>query len=383
MEAHLSQNNIEGKVQFTQHNKTTVKVTINLNDTFHLFTNNVAKIHKYPVHYGQCEGYGDEWFDIATLAGEHLKATMEFFTTQIKIAGKDSVLGSAIVITTTTGEVDACAPILAVGSEITRYAVAAISNSEIAGKFEFIQDSTGTDTLIVGQVSHSDGTSMLDNSSLKWVVSDVIVDSMVPNCPESLVSFNPFGRSGSPCDELQQDTCMIGELSKKHGMLSIGVNGTKIKKGVDINLPLFGENSIIDRYLVISRNDDKNKVLGCGIIKISGPLEATSEFVPEKNEGVSGTVVFKQASPYHDTELKVNLEGLANRTGGYHVHLYPIADPSNSSCSAASVGGHLNPFNITQSESPKPGQGTLFFYFYPNHFLQILRAKLKDFNCKK
>ncbi|XP_075946515.1 uncharacterized protein cusr [Anarhichas minor] len=86
--------------------------------------------------------------------------------------------------------------------------------------------------------------------------------------------------------------------------------------------------------------------------------------VPEKQvnavlnmRGIKGYFIFRQASPFDMTELRVNLTNLQSRVGPYHVHNFPlpsVRSPSSSRCSNDNVGGHWNPFSVNTSSSTYP-----------------------------
>ena len=63
--------------------------------------------------------------------------------------------------------------------------------------------------------------------------------------------------------------------------------------------------------------------------------------------GVKGTISFSQASPTDPTEITVSLTGLdqyPSETFPWHIHNYPFTTQCDDPCSAASVGGHFDPF---------------------------------------
>ncbi|XP_033966316.1 uncharacterized protein cusr [Pseudochaenichthys georgianus] len=86
--------------------------------------------------------------------------------------------------------------------------------------------------------------------------------------------------------------------------------------------------------------------------------------VPEKQvsavmnmRGIKGYFMFRQASPFDVTELRVNLTNLQNRVGPFHVHnfpLPPVRTPSSSRCSNAAVSGHWNPFGVNTKDPTYP-----------------------------
>ena len=63
--------------------------------------------------------------------------------------------------------------------------------------------------------------------------------------------------------------------------------------------------------------------------------------------GVKGTISFSQSSPADPTEITVSLTGLdqyPSETFPWHIHNYPFTIQRDDPCSAASVGGHFDPF---------------------------------------
>ena len=63
--------------------------------------------------------------------------------------------------------------------------------------------------------------------------------------------------------------------------------------------------------------------------------------------GVKGTISFSQSSPADPTEITVSLTGLdqyPSETFPWHIHNYPFTTQRDDPCSAASVGGHFDPF---------------------------------------
>ncbi|XP_010780710.1 uncharacterized protein cusr [Notothenia coriiceps] len=73
--------------------------------------------------------------------------------------------------------------------------------------------------------------------------------------------------------------------------------------------------------------------------------------------GIKGYFMFRQASPFDVTELRVNLTNLQSRVGPFHVHHFPLPSvrtPSSSRCSNAAVGGHWNPFGVNKNDPTYP-----------------------------
>ena len=109
---------------------------------------------------------------------------------------------------------------------------------------------------------------------------------------------------------------------------------------IDENLPL---QNISGMVLVITDKSGEN--VNCGHIHPMIDLVAT--FSGE----VKGEV--RCTPTYGGSLLSVRLEGMHGIAGGYHIHRYPV---NNGDC--MSTGGHYNPYNADQSQSPATGLGS-------------------------
>lgn len=71
------------------------------------------------------------------------------------------------------------------------------------------------------------------------------------------------------------------------------------------------------------------------------------------NNGVIGGIDLVQADYKSPLEMKVNLKGLKDTVGPWHIHRLPVV----SDCSANSTSGHYNPMNVSATykacESPE------------------------------
>lgn len=95
----------------------------------------------------------------------------------------------------------------------------------------------------------------------------------------------------------------------------------------------------------------------------TGPIKAIAEF---DLDGVKGTFKFNQKSLADPTIIEYNLNGLKGNNKFYHVHLNPVpaydaskvknnATAVTKLCVNPIIGGHLNPYNITEKLPPKAG----------------------------
>lgn len=346
--ASFDQNDIRGYVRFTEDASENVTVKVNL--TLSTFVDVSWKIKLYPAIYPKCQQTGNFFYNLNDSLGYISNA--QYKNVNLSLSGSSSILGHTLVLYHKNTSILACASILP-PPNATMYAKAVISNSMIAGSFEFLQNGD-KDTMIFGQVSLSDGS---NSSSLGHGWAIFSTNMMNSDCSGTV--FNPTNQSGI-CTKKQESTCPVGGLTAKFGSLTVGTAGSSIFHGVDGSLSLHGDNNVMSRMLVVYQKGSMEK-LGCGMIHKAGPLSVQSKFTSSIHEGISGTISFLQHSPYHQTKLDVSLKGLGKRAGGYHVHVFPISSLSKP-CAPASAGGHLNPYGIIPKNSPKPNKGSVDKY---------------------
>lgn len=253
-----------------------------------------------------------------------------------------------------------CATIEADADYITAYAH---MPAELGGKIIFRQqdNSPSADTLVYLDLYFVGDTTP---QVLQWQINsgrvqmDIDAKTDIANRCGSTIEhlYNPDSQTGAGCTENTHTSCKIGDLSGKHGNITMATNGeTKAFYG-DLNLPLSGENSIIDKTIVFLTD---SHYYGCANIVQYHRMGAVGKF---SNENVSGSIMFSQASPLDPVAISVNIENLISLAGGYHVHKWPVpqqVEESEVMCDNSHVGGHFNPFQVPIDGSyPQPNAST-------------------------
>lgn len=164
--------------------------------------------------------------------------------------------------------------------------------------------------------------------------------------------WNPFGVNTKDPTYPQgpgstHDKYELGDLSSKHMSLA-GKNETEAVFK-DYNLPLYGQNSIVGRSVVIHQSDGSRYV--CASISYPGEVTvAKARFLSP----VIGDVWFTQlrSNPLSDVSIFLDLSygnsaSMPTKNHNWHVHTYPISserDDSEGRCSTTE--GHWNPFGV-------------------------------------
>ncbi|XP_052229101.1 uncharacterized protein LOC127843264 [Dreissena polymorpha] len=264
----------------------------------------------------------------------------------IDLSGPKSIEGRSIVIRNDT-TLKVCSTVEADVEYVTAFAN---FPATIGGSVVFRQqlDKPDADTFMylnLYWVSLNRETEPLDWQINNGIVSmDVEATTTLENrCSTTIGNlYNPTLANEVGCSVDNQSPCSIGNLTGKHGNVTI-IRMSPFKAFyTDQNLPLKGKNSIIGKTIAFRKG---NKYVGCANIIQYPSKHGEAMF---SDDGVSGSVIMSQQSPLDVAVIKLNLTNLGNKAGGYHVHVWPVPVKTSAGghCSDSDVSGHFNPFNV-------------------------------------
>jgi Cu/Zn superoxide dismutase/Na+-transporting NADH:ubiquinone oxidoreductase subunit NqrD len=189
----------------------------------------------------------------------------------------------------------------------------------------------------------------------KWHVH---VFPIATDCSSAAGHFNPLNAAGTctPSVATNNSICEVGDLSGKHGSF---VSTTASATYTDVNLPLFGKNSVVGRSIVI--HDNTGARYACA--SIGYPSMVRTVVSTFNGPEIYGTITMKQdaAMSSAETTILVDLNRMdsagntVTSTGhGWHAHVTSVITPTGKlgSTNCANGGGHYNPFGVTGTCNP-------------------------------
>lgn len=284
----------------------------------------------------------------------------------IPIAGPYSIMGRTLVLYS-GNTTKACALITPVQPMVT---AVAYFKAPVAGFVYLRQVDENSDTTVFANLFFVNDAE--SQKQFQWQIQE----SAACDSPGEI--FNPDNNDGENCSQKLQDNCSIGDLTSKHGNITVSMatmSQSKTKAAfIDINLALSGANSVIGKTIVLFMSSDPQTAYACAkIMKVKARV-LKSSFKPSVHDGVSGYFKITQSSPFDPSITEIDLTGLKEESQGYHVHNYPMPwqmqYTGSESCAKGYLGGHWNPYGVDVKSSPAPGIGMLSrnfiaFILYP------------------
>ena len=263
-------------------------------------------IHKFPVKY---QGPMSEICKPESIVGIFPDFSRRFnISSNISLLGQKSIFGRSLAIHDQSNNVVACATIKSKSSTKTVVGVFQAVSPGIAGTIVLRQavDKPESDTAVDINLMLVDARSEPLTGLSLAVYKSASTSNDKGSCEGIEEIFNPLGKTS--CDRRKHNTCPIGDLSAKLGLLDIPLPGKDEphKFHIDTNLPLSGKNSVVGRTLVILSN---GQPLICA--KIQEYQKMVSEVAFNGDQGLSGVIGFTQESMYEPVVVNVSL------TGGY------------------------------------------------------------------
>lgn len=274
----------------------------------------------------------------------------------IPVSGSNSIMGRTLVLFS-GNMTKACALITLQKTMITARAA---FKYPVAGfvYLRQVESSSETDTSLFVNLFYVNSAQV--QSDFMWKINEGEVSCRIPG-----ELFNPESTNGQNCSRKRQESCPIGDLTSKHGYVTVsmatkGMSKTKAAF-TDTNLPLSGVNSVIGKTIILFSKIDPEKPFACAKILKKKPMVVKATFTANVHDGIDGYFKFTQHSPFDPTTTEISLIGLKRKAQGYHVHNYPMPwqmkFTGSGSCAGGYLGGHWNPYGVDVKSSPPAGTG--------------------------
>lgn len=285
-------------------------------------------------------------------------SSQSFVDHEIQLLGLNSIWGHSILLSDSdSGNNVACTNIFSPG-KVKSWEVTFTNN--FAGKIIFRENELGN-TLIYSNLFHtSNEYRTATKHDWKILVTDVLdTVNRLDKCHYLSILLDPDARDDKLCSQVNHANCKMGDLTKKHGQITIGSANNRYSKVtfMDVNLPLstFSSSS---RQLFIVIYDSKNSrsIFSCAEVKEIPEREVKAEF---NFDGVKGFLRFSQRYSVDPTVSTINFKNLLARGREVKIHEYPLSPDitisSDLRCHESIVGHVYNPLSIVSTHSPLNG----------------------------
>ncbi|XP_072025881.1 uncharacterized protein [Amphiura filiformis] len=269
----------------------------------------------------------------------------QYLESTIKLTGPKSVDGRTLVFEQDSNpSTRVCAQLIANANLIT--AIATI-DTPFAGQLIFRQPRNDPTAVTTIYMDVYDIVDPIENNEYTWQISDnsgLNYDmTNTERCGATYTAiYDPTNIGDANCAQDDPSMCAIGDFSGKFGSTMVQTVPNKSPEFyVDTNLPLTGSNSIMGKTLVFRTGQIRHV---CAQIRELQPKTVTALF---SASNVSGSITFKQSSPFDATTISVDITNLRDIASGYHVHKFPVPlkyYENDQLPSDNSVSGHFNPY---------------------------------------
>ncbi|XP_013868943.1 uncharacterized protein cusr [Austrofundulus limnaeus] len=182
------------------------------------------------------------------------------------LTGPYSIIGRSVVVHHTNGSRLRCANISAIRNTDGQWTIArAAFSGSVNGTVRLLQqmfpDGSSNDVTLEVDLSSSN---QVTNESALFITSNRVANTT--NCSNVGDTFNPFNMVSlnSNCSLLDPLSCVIGEVSARHGNISLLVRGHY----TDSIIQLSGDNTVVQRSLVLMSG---GSIISCAVILPESP----------------------------------------------------------------------------------------------------------------
>ncbi len=289
---------------------------------------------------------------------------VEFATDAVVLEGPDSIWGRSLVLEGPS-KTRVCATIFPAEAP-TKTAEARFA-APVAGSVWFTSVSKGdaVETKIMSNLYHTGDNSKSTQHNWRLYISDALASSsdlQGNNCDFLQILYDPKHKDGQDCSEKNPGKCREGDLGGKFGQVRVGKQESMFTKSyhTDLNLELPELEGTRSLFLVLYDPDHPDSFLSCAKVREIKTKVSRAKF---SDQGITGKIEFSQKSPFQPVVTSIDLKGLDGRTGGFHVHQYPVPPKQSADDNPClRTRGHYNPFRVDASVSPPAGQGTFDKY---------------------
>lgn len=349
-----------------------VSISVHLISTQNSAQNYSWAIHSNPVFYGTrgaCNKVelGSVLWKLSdrhgpiVVSADMMTGVQEFIDPDLKLRGPETIWGRSILLSSADSSMKnekvACSNIFHGGNSKTSEAV---FTSSFAGKVIFRENELG-ETMIYSNLFHTTSDyRQASKHEWKLLVTDLLDTKRVDKCKYLSTLFDPDNVEDRNCNPRNHTACKMGDLVKKHGLVTIGSANNRYSKFffVDNNLPLSSFVSFSSSRQLFLAVYEKSRVLSCAQVIPINERDVKADF---NMDGVKGFFRFSQRYILDPTVVTISLQNLMGRGKSFRIHEFPVPPkvrPQDQPCSEFNVGGHFNPIAVPKNASPAPGQGT-------------------------
>ena len=297
--------------------------------------------------------------EVGDLSGKFgpLNSTRTLFNIEdssLDLYGQYSIIGRSVVLHFSNGSRYVCANIRYPQEEDTITSYVPLRGGRIGGNIYMVQYSDNA-TSVHSKLFSTDATSLNHN----WHVHSNPVSSGDTSCSSTGGHYNPRGVNTTGdysmlCSGSSPLQCEVGDLSGKGGRLNFENNfGRSFYTDTDLPMNINSIISIANRSIVIHAADAGSGRVVCGNIIGISPRQAIATF--NGDEGISGSIKFKQATPFTETKVEVSLSGLSGNADQYHIYQTPVGEgiQGRQRCSMRYVGIRWNPRGVVYGNNER------------------------------